>query len=339
MSIVVAPFDTADPAAVDEAHRIATAATVADVPDFPVDEREEFGVTLAHPMPGNVFVHALARIDGVAVGRVQVRLSQLDNTDLASVTIEVHPEHRRRGVGRALFAYARRVAVDDGRKRLFWNAVATLPGGAVRPEAGAAFSAAMGAKPALAEVRRRLDTTRTSQVELDDLLADARSRAAGYRVVGWHGRTPDEYVADVARLESRIISDAPMGDLEMEPEKIDTDRIRGIEVVLAARGRRAYHHGAVDPATGRLVAWTMLDVGASAPWHAWQQTTIVDPDHRGHRLGLLVKIENLRYALAREPRLTAIDTWNAAVNDYMISINERMGFRAVDGWTDWQLVL
>ncbi|MGN9810592.1 GNAT family N-acetyltransferase [Micromonospora sp. BQ11] len=339
MSIVVAPFDTADPAAVDEAHRIATAVTVADLPDFPVEDREEFGATLAHPMPGNVIVHALARIDGVAVGRVQVRLSQLDNTDLASVTIEVDPEHRRRGAGRALFAYARRVAVDDRRKRLFWNAVTTLPGGAVRPEAGAGFSAAMGAEPALAEVRRRLEIARLDDAALDELLAGARSHAAGYRVVGWHGRTPDEYVADVARLESRIITDAPMGDLEMEPEKIDSERIRGIEAALTARGRRVYHQGAVDPTTGRLVAWTMLDVGASAPWHAWQATTIVDPDHRGHRLGLLVKIENLRYALAREPQLTAIDTWNAAVNDYMISINERMGFRAVDGWTDWQLAL
>ncbi|RKN39067.1 GNAT family N-acetyltransferase [Micromonospora endolithica] len=339
MSIVVTPFDVSDPAAIDEAHRIATAATAADVPDFPLEDRAEFGATLAHPTPGNGWWHALARVDGIAVGRVQVRLPQLDNTDLASVTIEVHPEHRRRGAGRALFASAREVAGEHGRKRLFWNAVAALPGGPPRPEAGAAFSAATGAKPALAEVRRRLDTTGVDQAALDALLAEARSRADGYRVVGWHGRVPDEYVADVARLEGRILTDAPMGDLDMEPEKVDDERIRGIEAALTARGRRVYHHGAVDPATGALVAWTMLDVGGSAPWHAWQATTIVDPDHRGHRLGLIVKIENLRYALAREPRLTAIDTWNAAVNDYMININERMGFRAVDAWTDWQLDL
>jgi hypothetical protein len=31
-----------------------------------------------------------------------------------------------------------------------------------------------------------------------------------------------------------------------------------------------------------------------------------------------------------------IDTWNAAVNVHMISINERMGFRPVDAWIDWQ---
>ena len=31
-----------------------------------------------------------------------------------------------------------------------------------------------------------------------------------------------------------------------------------------------------------------------------------------------------------------IDTWNAAENKPMIAINEAIGFRAVDGWVDWQ---
>ncbi len=70
--------------------------------------------------------------------------------------------------------------------------------------------------------------------------------------------------------------------------------------------------------------------------HAWQNITLVDPDHRGHRLGLIIKIENLRYALAHEPELARVDTWNAAVNDHMISINEAIGYRPVDAWVNWQ---
>jgi hypothetical protein len=31
-----------------------------------------------------------------------------------------------------------------------------------------------------------------------------------------------------------------------------------------------------------------------------------------------------------------IDTWNAAVNDHMIAINEAIGYRPVDGWINWQ---
>ncbi len=339
MSIAVTPYDAADPAAIDEAHRIAFAATAADQPDFPNQTRDQFAAYAANPMPGLVVVRALARLDGAAAGHLELRLPQLDNTDNASITLAVHPEHRRRGVGRALLAYAIEVARAHGRKRMFGDTVTALPGGPARPEAGGAFAAGSGAQAALTEVRRRLDVAAVDHAALAELLAGAHERAAGYRVVGWAGPVPEEYVGDVARLESRMNTDAPIGDLELEAENIDAGRIRGTEEVLAARGRRHYHHGAVHEATGRLVAWTMVDVNGGMPWHAWQQTTIVDPDHRGHRLGLLVKIENLRYATAREPELRAIDTWNAAVNEHMIRINEQMGFRPVDGWTNWQLTI
>jgi hypothetical protein len=88
-----------------------------------------------------------------------------------------------------------------------------------------------------------------------------------------------------------------------------------------------------------MVAWSALAVRKTVPEHAWQQITLVDPRHRGHRLGLVAKLVNLRYLQEHEPAVTAIDTWNAEVNRYMIAINEAMGFRAVDAWTDWQIEL
>jgi hypothetical protein len=74
----------------------------------------------------------------------------------------------------------------------------------------------------------------------------------------------------------------------------------------------------------------------TVPEHAWQGITLVAPEHRGHRLGTIVKIENLRYALAHESALASIDTWNAEVNQYMIAINEAMGYRAIEVSVDWQ---
>lgn len=70
--------------------------------------------------------------------------------------------------------------------------------------------------------------------------------------------------------------------------------------------------------------------------HAWQHITIVDPAHRGHRLGMWVKLANLRYTRGEEPALRNIDTWNAATNSHMIAINEALGFRAVEGWAEYQ---
>ncbi|MEV0152720.1 GNAT family N-acetyltransferase [Micromonospora sp. NPDC050686] len=339
MALTVTPFDATDSAAIDAAYRIGVAAHAADLPDFPPFCRRRFDASLTHPLPGNAPRWALALRDGAPAGYLALDLPQLENTGNATADLVVHPDHRRRGVGRALHEHSLRVLREQGRKRLVAVTFGTLPGGVERSPAGGAFAAATGARPALAEVRRRLDVTRLDQRSLDALAADARAHAAGYRLVAWRGDTPEEYAEDVAFLDGRLMADAPTGDLVLEAEQVDVDRLRATERALAARGRRRYHQAAVHEATGRLAAWTLIDRGPNADWHAFQQITIVDPAHRGHRLGLLVKIENLRHVLGHEPALRVVDTWNAAENSHMVAINERLGFRPVDAWTDWQLTI
>ncbi|MFG2103190.1 GNAT family N-acetyltransferase [Micromonospora echinaurantiaca] len=339
MSITIAPIEAADQAAIDAAYRVGAAANDADLPDFPPFCRRRFEAAVRHPMPGTAALWALARLDGEPAGYLALDLPELDNTDNATADLIVHPAHRRRGVGRALHEHGVRLLRERGRKRVIGMAVSALPGGPSRPAAGAAFAAALGAHPALLEVRRRLDATRLDQAGLDALLAEARGGAAGYRTIQWRGGTPEEHLADIAYLDGRLMTDSPTGDLHWEAERVDAERVRGTERALDARGRRRYHTAVRHDESGRLVAWTLLDVGASADWHAFQQITIVDPEHRGHRLGLLTKIENLRHLLAHEPAVRVIDTFNAAENAHMVRINEQLGFRPVDGWTDWQLTI
>lgn len=339
MDIAVRAFDAADTATAERAYEIEAACVAADLPDFPPPDRRRFFGRLSHPRPGNEARYALAHRVGVPVGYLKVDLPQLDNTDNAEVEILVPPRHRRKGIGRALHEYAVELVRGQGRKRIFGLTVVGLPGGPPRDPAGGEFAATMGARSALTDIRRRLDVTTLDRAGLDGILADAWSRADGYSLVRWQGATPEEYIDDVAYLDSRLLEDAPMGDLAWEPEKVDADRVRASEAAYDAWGRRRYHTGMRHDGSGHLVAWTTLDPSASSPWHAFQGITIVEPRHRGHRLGAIIKIENLRYALANEPALRAVDTWNAAVNNHMIAINEAMGFRPVDGWDNWQLTL
>lgn len=337
MDTVVTPLDVADATATEQAYQINCAAVAADVPDFPPVCPKRFFGALRHPWPGLEMRRALAYLDGTPAGYLQIELPHLDNVENAGVELRVHPAYRRRGVGRALHEYALAELRSLGRKRVTGNSHSPLAGEADHPEPGTGFATAMGATDALAEVRRRLDITTIDWAELDRLLSSAWDRAAGYSIVRWRGETPEEHVDDVAYLDGRLLEDAPMGDLEWEPERVDASRVRGVESCWAARGRRIVSAGIRHEATGRLVAFTVLDLDGTTPWHAFQQITLVDPKHRGYRLGTIIKIENLRAALAYEPALRMVDTFNAASNEHMIAINEAMGFRPVDLWHNWQL--
>jgi GNAT superfamily N-acetyltransferase/RimJ/RimL family protein N-acetyltransferase len=339
MDIAVTPLDPADEAASNEALDVNEAARAADLPDFPPVCPVGFAGNLRHPWPGHAEQHFLARAGGRAVGHAVVVLPQLDNLDNADLELRVHPEFRRRGVGTALFRHAEAVIREAGRKNVVATTVESLAGGVEHGTEGIRFAEAMGFASALVEVRRRLDTGALDEAALDAMLRDGWAKADGYSLVRWADDAADEHVADLAYLDGRLIRDAPMGDLAWEPIKMDVARFRAGEAARAARGARTYNVAARHDATGRLVAWTAIGYDATAPWHAWQFITIVEPRHRGHRLGAVVKVENLRYTLAAEPQTTTIDTWNAAVNDHMISINEAMGFRPQDRWHDYQLTL
>jgi GNAT superfamily N-acetyltransferase len=330
MDIEVRAVDPLDEGGLAARHGVATAALAEDIPDFPPPCPVRYGSALRHPSPGTDVRSFLAYADGQPAAVATLWLPLLENTGNARMDLQTAPAYRRRGVGRALHAYAVEVARQRGRVRLRGETVSALPGGVPRDGAGRAFATAMGASEALVEVRRRLDLSTV------DIAALPVPEAPGYTVVRWRDRAPDAYLADIGRLDGRMVTDAPQGDLVVEPAEIDAERIRGDEAAAAARGERRYHTGIRHDATGALVAWTTLAFEPTIPDHAWQHITIVDPAHRGHRLGIWSKLANLRYARAREPALRTVDTWNAATNAHMIAINEAIGFRAVDAFTQWQ---
>jgi GNAT superfamily N-acetyltransferase len=332
--VIVAADD--DIATIDAWHEIGAEATAADLPDFPPPDRHELGIKWSNPGPGARVYRALAYDGDTAVGAVSVDLPTLDNLENCDIEVTVRPAYRRRGIGRALIDAGLAKAREEGRVRFCATGVSTMAGGPQRHEAPTRFAEAVGMKPALVEVRRVLDLSTMEHGLYDRLLADAWPHAAGYSVVTWGDTTPEDCIEGVAALDSSFLEEAPLGDLEWEPEKIDADRVRKHDEVNRKYGRRRYSTAIRHDASGRIVAHTAIVRTYEQSRHAWQGITLVHPGHRGHRLGMISKVVNLKRALENEPELQVINTWNAVVNDHMIAINEAMGFRPVDNWTNWQ---
>jgi GNAT superfamily N-acetyltransferase len=165
------------------------------------------------------------------------------------------------------------------------------------------------------------------------------ARAKGYSLMQWIDRVPDRDVEDLAALMVRMSIDAPHGDLVEEPEVWDIARYRAKEDSAVARGRKRVGTAARDEATGRLVGFTDIGVSTVRSELGYQWDTIVSREHRGHRLGLLVKLANLRLLREVSPKTRYLNTWNADDNAPMVAVNDALGYRPVEVTQEWQLEL
>ena len=127
-----------------------------------------------------------------------------------------------------------------------------------------------------------------------------------------------------------------MGDAPRDPGteqfRWDGAAVRRLEQNLTGHGLTLYTLAARHDATGELAGITQLVVDPAVPDCGIQQVTAVRPEHRGHRLGLLVKVAMLELLARRAPSVGRVVTDNAGANDHMIAINDRLGF-AVSGVT------
>jgi GNAT superfamily N-acetyltransferase len=336
MSIQITPVTLADSIALDAYLAASVALHERETPAFPPPTRQQLERTMEFPWPGGRDEPYVATADGEPVGFLSISFPTEDNLQKAHFEIGVVPEHRRRGYGTQLLTFAQERARANDRAVVNTHSTWTMPGIPAADETGPAFARAMGYRDALPEVNRVLKLDTVDEAVLDQMLAHGWARAGGYRLVRWNDPMPEEFVHDIAYLEGRLISDAPMGDTGWEPMNIDADRVRRTEAVVINRGRSSFHTAAMHEESGRVVAWTTITTEDDCPWHAWQQITIVDPDHRGHRLGAVVKVANLRWFREQNPDVTAVNTFNAAENSYMISINEQMGFRPQYAFQNWR---
>ncbi len=302
---------------------------------LPADPVEELLPLLAGPSADEQVELWLGWHDGLVVGASSLRLPLLDNTSAATLDVRVHPDHRRRGHGTALLRQLLARADRHGRSKLFAEAAEPLHGAGPAP--GPAFVRTAGGRPVLTEIRRLLDLTTAQPSRLAELRGTATAAAAGYSLLQWVDRAPAEAYDDLATLAGRMTTDTPLEEMDWQPEVWTAQRYRDTEDQAIARRRRRVGTAVRHDASGRLVGYTDIGVSVGHPEVAYQWDTIVAPEHRGHRLGLLIKVANLALLQATVPQVRLLNTWNAEVNAHMVAINDALGFQPVERWREWQL--
>ena len=202
----------------------------------------------------------------------------------------------------------------------------------------AAFAAAVGLERAQVVAQRRQELTALDWARLDEAYDEASAHSTGYELVRLPGRVPESMQSAVCELTAAI-NDAPTDGLDIEDENFTPERLLASEHMQELLGRRIYRLVARETATGALAGVTVVSVDSEQPWHAEQYDTSVVRDHRGHRLGVLLKVGMLRWLREQEPQLREIDTWNAVSNAHMVGVNELLGYEVLLTGVEWQLHL
>lgn len=270
---------------------------------------------------------------GAMVGRAYLGYPDLDNTHIAYVGIAVDPGRWRQGIGSAAMGAAEERARRDGRRTAVVEAFAPLDA----EGSGLPFARALGYRPALEDRIKVVDLVATEPT-WDALEAEARSRAAGYRLVEWTDRVPEEHIADYCRINAAFLEEMPLGELDLEPEVWTEERVRTRNEESRRGGRRELTVAALAP-DGAMVGLTEAVLNDHAPHRGFQSGTLVLPDHRGRALGLLMKLCNHRRLRAEHPACTVLMTGNAGVNAAINAVNERLGYRDVERCVELQKVL
>ncbi|MFS0852251.1 N-acetyltransferase family protein [Microbacterium sp. 179-I 3D4 NHS] len=289
----------------------------------------------------------VARRGSEILGMVTVDYPQEEGALSAELDLLVPAVNWGRGIEEALLDRAESEARRHGRARLqLWSLhrpdasddvlVPQTGWGRVPPTALTALLQQRGFRLEQVERNSELDLT-ADAAPLRTALADAR-RTAGddYRLVEWTLPTPPEFREGYAAVLARLVTDAPSGDMEFDEERWDADRVVRRDARLTGAGQLVSVAAVEHVPSGSIVAYNELLIGEDRTGVTHQFGTLVAREHRGHRLGMIVKCANLLRWKELVPHSTRVSTFNAEENRPMLDINEAIGFVPVSYAGAWQ---
>lgn len=289
----------------------------------------------------------VARRDDAIVGMVSLAYAQEEHAKAAEFDLLVPAAHSEEGVAEALLLHAEADA-RSRRREVMQSWTLHRPADtddALTPKTGWGRIPATSLSRLLTAHGYGLEQVeRNSELDLhadtgvlEHSLTEAIAQAGSdYRSLAWELPTPPAFRAGYAAVLSRLVTDAPSGDMEFDAEDWDTERVIRRDARMTSAGQLVAVAAVEHVPTGEIVAYNELLIGDDRAGVTHQFGTLVAKEHRGHRLGTIVKCANLLRWKRLVPQSTRVSTFNAEENRPMLDINEALGFVPVSYAGAWQ---
>jgi GNAT superfamily N-acetyltransferase len=322
---------TLDRVAAAQLAAIANAQNETDAPHNEPDSGECLRLRLKHGWDNRGTEHiVVGRDSSQVVAFTAVELPYWDNRHMAFAELYVHPGHRDSSVADEMLNQVYDLMKINERTLLIANAW--------RDSWLERFWRDHGFEMGSEAAQRRLTLADLDWRRLDEMHSDAVARSAAYDVFEVPRPVQDNLVDDMVQAQ-RAMNDAPVNDLAIDDDEWSAERYRGFEAAMANRRMTSYRLAARHRTTRAIAGFTAVVVEEERPHLGFQEDTAVVRAHRGHRLGLRLKIEMLRMLREPEPQIRQIDTWNARSNTHMVAVNEALGCFVVGHGGELQLDL
>lgn len=264
----------------------------------------------------------------VGTGFVGWNKNEPENAHARWTEVNVLPEYRRRGIGRALMRALVEACIDQRDDLVFFGQTSD------RVPSGEAFATAVAATAGLPMKQNQLTIAEVDRARVKEWM---KIDPQGYRLERADNVVPPSLVGPYLDA-ANAMNDMPKGDLRFADQRFTEEQLRDRESWLKQAGMQWWLIVAVH-SSGEGAGFTEIQFDPRAPHLIWQGGTGVVGAHRGHKLGLWMKAVMLDRVMRERPEAKYIRTGNANVNEHMLAINTQLGFRHAWSNTLWQLPL
>ena len=273
----------------------------------------------------------LLRKDGKAIGYIKYSINLLQDKHMSTIQTYLLPDHRKQELSKMLLTHCMQTIPDtvdtieffmrkelDESKMIFHDLVISLHGKLTYLEL---VNVAHIEHYYSFEMRQKYQK----------MIQPAKDK--GYHLEFYENGsylTDQKFDIDayIAVLEG-ISNDMPREEASWEDETWDVDRLKARYEYSAQKAEHFWTFIAMHSVSNKPVGMTEVIIQDTRPIMIEQMETGVIREHRGNKLGLLLKFAMLDRIL-EHPQAREAKFWkteNAASNTHMLEINSQLGFR------------